>query len=54
VPAKQTLALRTDEFGLRGGTPIVVGAGDGPLANLGVGAVRPGVAVCSIDTKRCD
>ncbi|HYI37631.1 MAG TPA: FGGY family carbohydrate kinase, partial [Thermoleophilaceae bacterium] len=24
------------------GTPLVVGAGDGPLANLGVGAVRPG------------
>src|SRR5699024_5827927 len=30
--------------GLRSDTPIVVGAGDGPLANLGVGAVRSGVA----------
>jgi gluconokinase len=38
---------------LRGGgaVPVVVGAGDGPLANLGVGAVRPGVAACSIGTS---
>jgi gluconokinase len=32
-------------------TPVVVGAGDGPLANLGVGAVTPGVAACSIGTS---
>src|SRR6185295_12368093 len=31
--------------------PVVLGAGDGPLANLGVGAVRPGVAACSIGTS---
>lgn len=37
--------------GLEAGTPVVVGAGDGPLANLGVGAVRPGVAACSIGTS---
>lgn len=30
---------------------VVVGAGDGPLANLGLGAVRPGVAACSIGTS---
>ncbi|MEJ7891917.1 MAG: gluconokinase [Solirubrobacteraceae bacterium] len=30
---------------------IVVGAGDGPLANLGLGAVQPGVAACSIGTS---
>ena len=30
---------------------MIVGAGDGPLANLGVGAVRPGVAACSIGTS---
>lgn len=30
---------------------IVAGAGDGPLANLGVGAVRPGVAAVSIGTS---
>lgn len=33
------------------GVPIIVGAGDGPLANLGVGAVKPGVAACSIGTS---
>lgn len=37
--------------GLRRDTHVVVGAGDGPLANLGVGAVRPGVAACSIGTS---
>ena len=30
---------------------IFVGAGDGPLANLGLGAVHPGVAACSIGTS---
>ncbi len=30
---------------------VVAGAGDGPLANLGVGAVRPGVAAVSIGTS---
>ena len=30
---------------------IVVGAGDGPLANLGLGATGPGVAACSIGTS---
>jgi gluconokinase len=33
------------------GTPVVVGASDGPLANLGVGAVSPGVAAVSIGTS---
>ncbi len=37
--------------GLPSGTPVVVGAGDGPLANLGVGAVRPGMAACSLGTS---
>ena len=37
--------------GLPVDTPVVVGAGDGPLANLGLGAVRPGVAACSIGTS---
>ena len=37
--------------GLPVATPLVVGAGDGPLANLGLGAVRPGVAACSIGTS---
>lgn len=37
--------------GLPAATPVVVGASDGPLANLGLGAVRPGVAACSIGTS---
>lgn len=37
--------------GLPAGTPVVAGAADGPLANIGVGAVRPGVAACSIGTS---
>ena len=37
--------------GLPRDTPVVVGAGDGPLANLGLGAVAPGVAACSIGTS---
>jgi gluconokinase len=37
--------------GLEPGTPVVAGGGDGPLANLGVGAVHPGVAACSIGTS---
>jgi gluconokinase len=32
-------------------TPVVAGASDGVLANLGVGAVAPGVVACSIGTS---
>jgi gluconokinase len=39
------------DLGLGPGTLLVVGAGDGPSANLGVGAVLPGVAACSIGTS---
>jgi gluconokinase len=38
-------------WGLPAGTPVVVGASDGVLANLGVGAVAPGVVACSIGTS---
>jgi len=51
VPAKQTLPLAADGLGVARSTPLVVGAGDGPLANLGVGAIAPGVAACSIGTS---
>lgn len=51
VPSAQILPLTSDSLGLPAGTPVVVGAGDGPLANLGVGAVAPGVAACSIGTS---
>ncbi|HEU4347628.1 MAG TPA: gluconokinase, partial [Actinoplanes sp.] len=37
--------------GLPAGTPVVLGAGDGPLASLGLGAVDPGVAACSVDRE---
>lgn len=55
VPTTRILPGITQEAaeltGLPIGTRVVVGAGDGPLANLGVGAVRPGVAACSIGTS---
>jgi gluconokinase len=54
VPTRQILALTwsvADQLGLDRKTPLVAGATDGPLANLGLGAVRPGVAACSIGTS---
>jgi gluconokinase len=54
VPPTHTLRLTADAaraLDLPTDTPVVVGAADGPLANLGVGAVRPGVAACSIGTS---
>jgi gluconokinase len=40
-----------DDLGLPEGTRVVLGASDGPLANLGIGAVHPGQAACSIGTS---
>jgi gluconokinase len=37
--------------GLPAGTPVVVGAADGPLGNLGTGAMSPGVAGLSLGTS---
>jgi gluconokinase len=54
VPTTYVSQLAADaaaELGLAPGTPVVAGGGDGPLANLGLGAVRPGVAACSIGTS---
>ncbi len=51
VPANTLLPLARTETGLPTGTPIVIGAGDGPSANLGVGAVGAGVVACSIGTS---
>jgi gluconokinase len=54
VPTTEALRLGADgarRTGLPEGTPVVAGGADGPLANLGVGAVRPGVAACSIGTS---
>jgi gluconokinase len=47
-------ALRADvaaATGLPTETPVVIGASDGVLANLGVGAVRPEVAAVSLGTS---
>ncbi len=44
-------AATAEATGLPADTPVVLGAGDGPLANLGLGAVDPGVAACSIGTS---
>ena len=51
VPETYRVPLRSDELGLPAGTPLVVGGGDGPLANLGLGAMEPGVAAISIGTS---
>jgi gluconokinase len=56
-PVPVTTVLRTltkqaaDDLGLPAGTPVVIGASDGPLANLGIGAVHPGQTACSIGTS---
>lgn len=40
-----------DWLGLDHGTPFVVGANDGVLANLGLGVIDPGMVACSIGTS---
>ena len=48
------LGLREDvarRVGLPSGLPVVVGAGDGPLGNLGTGAMAPGVVGLSLGTS---
>src|SRR5690606_24702767 len=44
-------ATAAHEVGLAAGTPVVVGAADGPLANVGVGALDRGVAGVSVGTS---
>lgn len=54
VAPTEVLALDKEvaaAVGLPAGLPVVCGGGDGPLANLGVGAVRPGVAALSLGTS---
>lgn len=38
-------------LGLPAGLPVVLGGGDGPMANLGTGVVRPGTAALSLGTS---
>jgi gluconokinase len=54
MPTTATLRLSREGaalLGLPAGTPLVLGSSDGPLANLGLGAVRPGDVACSIGTS---
>jgi gluconokinase len=54
VTTTTTFALSPDAAratGLAAGTPLVIGAGDGPMANLGLGAAVPGMLACSIGTS---
>ena len=54
VPTTEKLRLRPDvaaAAGLPADTPLVIGAADGPLANLGVGATPAGVAAISLGTS---
>ena len=54
VAATVTLGLTPDSAratGLPADTPLVIGAADGPLANLGLGAVGEGTLACSIGTS---
>jgi gluconokinase len=54
VPTTSKLRLRpeiAEAAGLPPETPLVIGAADGPLANLGVGATPPGVAAVSLGTS---
>lgn len=51
VDGTRTVALAATGLGLPQGTPVVVGGADGPLANLGLGAIRPGAVACSIGTS---
>ena len=53
-PPTAVLALApaaADRVGLPAGTPVVVGAADGPLGNLGTGALEHGVAGLSLGTS---
>ncbi|NGY59652.1 gluconokinase [Lentzea sp. NEAU-D13] len=51
VEPTHTTPLKADIPGLRKGIPVVVGGGDGPLGNLGVGAASPGAGAVSLGTS---
>jgi len=54
VPTTHQLRLTeevADAVGLPRETPLIIGAADGPLANLGVGATPAGVAAVSLGTS---
>ena len=54
LPSTATLPLApgpAERTGLPAGLPVVTGAADGPLGNLGTGALTPGVAGLSLGTS---
>ena len=54
VPTVERLRLDpgvASATGLPADTPLIIGAADGPLANLGVGATPPGIAAVSLGTS---
>ncbi|MEU4623840.1 gluconokinase [Actinoplanes sp. NPDC023801] len=54
VPTTTSLRLSTEitaAAGLDAGTPLIIGAADGPLANLGVGATPAGIGAVSLGTS---
>ena len=54
VPTTEKLRLHPEvaaAAGLPANTPLIIGAADGPLANLGVGATPVGVAAVSLGTS---
>lgn len=54
LPTTTVLGLTTPaaaRTGLAPGLPVAVGAADGPLGNLGTGAIEPGVAGLSLGTS---
>ena len=55
VPSIQTAGAVTKEAalqsGLKQGTPVVVGGGDGVVANIGCGSVAPGKTYCCMGTS---
>ena len=54
VPTTYQLRLREEmakKMGVTACTPVVIGASDGPLSNLGVGAIAPGKAAITLGTS---
>lgn len=54
LPTTASLGLSAqaaDHVRLPAGIPVVLGAGDGPLGNLGTGAMSPGIAGLSLGTS---
>lgn len=54
LPTTSSLPLTApaaEATGLPAGLPVVVGAGDGPLGNVGTGAITPGAAGLSLGTS---